>query len=166
MSFYSLAILGVIFIPVMFLSKNKNILTSIHHVSRKTYGEIYFPLSIVITALFFPIRYVFIYAILIMAISDGFASVVGQKYARKTYSILKSQKSYVGSFTFFALSLIIGIFVLYSLNIENTAISFLISFICAAILTIVEGALSYGLDNLLIPPLAALLLEIAVKTIK
>lgn len=166
MSFHQIAILGGLFIPVMVLSKKRNIFSSIHHVKRQTYGEVYFPVAIVLTAILFPQKYLFMYGILIMAISDGFASVIGQKYGKKTYSILGSKKSYIGSSVFLVSSFLIGIVLTITLTSTSVLFSIIISLVCASILTILEGSLSLGLDNLFLPIIGAFFLEIFVKISK
>lgn len=166
MSFHQIAILGVLFIPVMILSKKKNIFSSIHHVKRQTYGEIYFPVAIVITAILFPQKYLFMYGMLIMAISDGLASVIGQKYGKKKYQLFNSKKSYIGSSVFLLCSIFIGYILLITLTTTNLTDSMLISITCAIILTLLEGSLSFGLDNLFLSPISALLLELFVKILK
>ena len=166
MSFHQIAILGVLFIPVMILSKKKNIFSSIHNVKRQTYGEIYFPVAIAITAILFPQKYLFMYGMLIMAISDGFASVIGQKYGKKTYELFNSKKSYIGSSVFLLCSIFIGYILLITLTSTNSIDSMLICIACAIILTFVEGSLSFGLDNLFLSPISALLIELFVKILK
>ncbi len=166
LSFYQISVVGLLFIPVLLLSKKKNIFSSIHHVKRQTNGEVYFPIAIVLTAILFQQRYLFTYGILIMALGDGFASIIGQKFGKKTYSLFGSKKSYIGSLTFLIISFSIGIIVLNHQTYISGIEVVIISLVCSLILTFVEGCLSYGLDNLVIAPLAALLIEISTKLIK
>ncbi len=162
LSFREITYLSLLFIPVMLVSKRINFLSSIHAVTRRTYGEIYFPCSIAITALLFPQRPLYIYGLLIMAISDGFASVIGQKYGRSSYTLLAGRKSYVGSLTFFVSALAVGLAVMLSFG---TALlpALVLSTALAGFLTLVEGSLSHGLDNLLLPPMASGLLLVLMK---
>jgi phytol kinase len=144
----------ILFIPVMLLSKRFNLLSSVHKVQRRTYGEVYFPVAILITALVFPERPLYMYGLLIMALSDGFASVIGQRYGRHRYRLMFGQKSYEGSSIFFLLSMVIGLIIL--LVFGTTLLPALIlSTTMALILTLVEASLSFGLDNLVLPPLAS-----------
>jgi dolichol kinase len=107
MTFHQIALLSFLFIPSMLFSKRKNIFSSIHEVDRQTYGEVYFAISIFLTALFFPHRELYMYGVLVMALSDACANIV-----------------WVG-----------------------------------LVLTFIEGSLSKGLDNLILPVAAALLLN-------
>ncbi len=161
-TFHQIIILSIVFTIFMFISKRFKILSAIHEVQRKTYGEVYFPLTVLITALLFPNKLLFTYGLLILAISDGFATIIGQKYGNKIYKITSANKSYIGSLTFFICSFFLGI-ILVLLNGNDFSTSFTISFILSIILTLVEGGLSYGLDNLILPPLASCLMLIFIQ---
>jgi len=147
--------LGIFFALAMLVSKNTNVFKSIHAVSRRSYGEVFFPLSISIVALAFPNKILYVYAVLILSLSDGLAGLAGQKFGTKKYNLF-SEKSYVGSLTFFITSALIGTALLQisSLPFWQSAAW---GMILAIPLTIAEGILPLGLDNLLLPPLAALL---------
>lgn len=162
LSFREIVYLSILFIPVMLASKKANVFSSIHEVKRNTYGEVYFPVAILVTALMFPEKPLYIYGILVMALGDGLASIIGQRYGKQKFSILGGQKSYVGSATFFLITMFIGLAVLVIFGISALpAIVFSISM--AAILTAVEACLSYGLDNLVLPPLAASLMFLVIN---
>jgi phytol kinase len=154
-SFKQIALLSLIFIPIMYVSKIRKLFPSIHDVKRSTFGEIYFPLSILIVSLVFPETRIFVYAILVMAISDGLASILGLKYGKKKYGIFSASKSYFGSTTFFICTTLIGILVLTT-SLFNVLI-------LAMFLTLIEAGLSEGLDNLVLPPVAAFLAQQLIK---
>lgn len=151
MGFREIMVVSLLFLPVMLISKRNNLFSSIHEVSRKTHGELYFPVAIFITALLFPNRQIFMYGVMVMALSDGLASLFGQKYGQKKYKLWQGQKSYLGSFVFFATTCIIGLVIASQVPIWLILGS-------ALILTVVEASLSGGLDNLVLPPLAGTLL--------
>ena len=150
MSFKEIMVLSLLFLPVMLLSKRKNLFSSIHQVSRTTYGEVYFPISIFLTALLFPEAKIYMYGILIMSLSDGLASVIGQKFGAKKYRLWQGEKSYAGSATFLLSAFLLGLILLPAVNPAGIASVLLL----AAILTVVEASLSYGFDNLFLPPIA------------
>ena len=157
MNFHQIMVLGLLFLPVMALSKNKNLFSSIHEVNRKTYGELYFPVAISITAWWFPTKNLFMYGVLVMGISDGLASIFGQKLGKRTYRLWQGKKSYVGSFVFFVATMLIGLFVTHS------SIGIVPLLAIGLILTLIEASLSGGIDNLVLPPAASGLLMIALK---
>ncbi len=160
--FNETAILTALFIPVMLESKQKNIFSSIHKVPRKTFGEVYFPLGILLTALFFHNKWEYLYGVLVMSLSDALASLLGQKYGKARFRTLNSHKTYVGSLVFFVTTLIIGISVTPVLF--NSAIIVIgVSLVSALVLTLVESQSIDGLDNLLLPPIGASLLWLSIK---
>lgn len=163
LSFQEIIYLSLLFVLLMTISRQKNLFSSIHSVSRYTYGEIYFPAAVCIMAAFFPTKLLFGYGILIMSISDGLASLVGQRLGKRNYKFFNANKSYLGSFVFFLSSIAIGfmVFLVAGLPINILSISFI--FIFAIILTAAEASLSFGLDNLILPPLAGMLLLFFLK---
>lgn len=148
MSFKEIMILSLLFLPVMLISKRKNVFSSIHEVNRRTHGEIYFPIAIFVTALLFPDKELFMFGVLVMSLSDGFASMFGQKYGKRKYKLWQGQKSYIGSSVFFIITLIIGLII-------ATQIPIWLIVSCALALTFVEASLSGGMDNLVLPPVAS-----------
>ncbi len=158
LSFTEIAILATIFIVVMFISKRSHIFTAIHGVKRQTYGEVYFPLAILISAIIFPIQLIYTYGLLIMGISDGLASILGQAYKSKEFRLFKNHhKTYAGSGAFFVSATIIGcglvgIFYIFS------PIAMLMMIILAAALTIIEALSPKGMDNIFLPIAANCLL--------
>jgi phytol kinase len=159
MTFHQIALLSFLFIPSMLFSKRKNIFSSIHEVDRQTYGEVYFAISIFLTALFFPHRELYMYGVLVMALSDACANIVGQKYGHKKYEFWGAKKSYAGSLAFFVMTFIIGSVILITLTSLSLSETLAISFWVGLVLTFIEGSLSKGLDNLILPVAAALLLN-------
>jgi phytol kinase len=156
MSFYQIMVLSLLFLPVMAISKRRNLFSSIHQVNRKTYGELYFPIAIFITAWWFPTKDLFMYGVLVMGISDGLASIVGQRLGLKTYKLWQGKKSYVGSFTFFVSTTLIGILVMPAVGLAPLAA-------IAILLTLIEACLSGGIDNLILPPIASGLIMLAMQ---
>lgn len=154
MSFREIAYLSLLFLPVMMVSKRVNLFSSIHQVQRKTYGEVFFPVAILITALLFPHQLEYSYGLFILGISDGFASVIGQKYGRKTYRIGAAHKSYLGSLVFALSAWLTGIIVLMVFG-QAVVLSIALTIPLAVILTLVEASSSSGIDNLILPPLAS-----------
>lgn len=156
MPFEHIAILCLIFVPIMLISKSLNIFGSIHRVKRSTYGEVCFPMGILLAVVLFPSLVTYIYAVLTMALADGFASVIGQSWGRRPYKLWRAYKTVEGSATFLAITLVISFICLQAVGI-GLLVAFGLSIVLAAILTISEAILPYGLDNLVIPPFAALL---------
>lgn len=150
LSFTEIAILACIFIVVMFVSKKGNIFSAIHGVKRQTYGEVYFPLAILVSAVFFPSQLIYTYGLLVMGVSDGLASIFGQAFKSKGFSLFNHHKTYAGSGAFFVSAALIGCG-LISFFYVLSPIAFVAMISLAAILTVVEALAPKGLDNLLLP---------------
>lgn len=148
--------LSLVFMIILFVSKKIGFLTSIHGSDRSTYGEVYYPAAIATTALLFPSPAPFCYALLVLAISDSLAGIVGKHFGKKSFTIM-GKKSYAGSITFFLSAFLLTLATLSLLG-KSPLYSFVFGGATAALLTFAEASLSYGLDNLILPPLAAVLM--------
>lgn len=134
------------------IAKNLKLFSSIFKTKRKTFGIIFFPVSLTIsTFVFLPqSQNAFIFGMAILAISDSLAAVLGKNLGKK--EIIKN-KTYVGSFAFFISTFLITIFFLPNLSF----ILILKSLFIAFFVTVVEVVLKYGLDNIFIPLFSGLL---------
>ncbi len=126
------------------ISQRFGILTAIHAVTRKTYGEVFLPLGTLIS---FVIcsgnKEIFVPSILVLTFADSFAGLVSNFYKQP-------RKMFRGSLVFFAVSLV----VLLSTSSADIWLALLIS----AALTLVERVSPLGSDNLTVPAAAALFL--------
>ncbi len=154
LTYPEIGLAGVLLIIGMAVSMKRQIFTSVHGVDRTTYGELYFPLGIVLCALLFPDVLLYTYAMLAVGISDALASLVGQQYGKREFHLLGSHKSYAGSGAFFVSAVLIGLLLLMTLTTIPFIAAGFISIIAAAILTVIEAACSKGFDNLAVPLVA------------
>lgn len=142
---YEILVLGIIFLILLFISKRKVILSSLHSVSRQTYGELLFPIGVAVSALIYLPENLLKYqtGILVLTFSDSLACIIGEKYGKHKIKILNQTKSLEGSITFFIVTFAI-------LLIQYQAINFNL-FLNTLVLTFAELFGVYGLDNLFIP---------------
>lgn len=147
---YSLTIFFFFFLLV---SKWKNILT-LHDVSRTTYGELIYPLSILLLNYFFLPNddYAFKIGILVLAFSDGLAGWIGEKLDYKPIFIFQHKKSIGGSMIFFISTFLIFTF-FFGISLELILPILTVSLA----LTILEFFVIFGFDNLVIPIVAGIL---------
>lgn len=108
LSYREIALLSVAFTILLAISKHWNILTSIHGTKRHTYGEVLFPAGICATALLAPPIHTYMYALLVLALSDGLAGLIGSIYAHRYYHLFGNTKSYIGSSVFLMCTITIG----------------------------------------------------------
>ncbi len=146
-------LVSIIFTIVLFFGRIYHLFLAIHSVERHTFGEIFLPLGVVVTAFFFLPHNIlaFQFGIFVMGISDGFAGLIGEGFGKNYFKLLNSRKSVEGTCTFFATSLILTFLFVSDFDYRILAIPF--------ILTTTEFFLKYGLDNLVLPILGAYLMH-------
>ncbi len=150
-SHVAIIIVNVLFAGLLLVGRNTDYFSSIQTTHRKTYGDVYFPLGIIVAAVVLLPDNVtaFQYGVAIMGISDALAGFVGERWGRKAVSIFNNPKTLLGALVFYVSSLVIT-FILVPQFLP-------VVFILPLILTIVEFFLVFGLDNLILPIVAGLL---------
>ncbi len=145
-------ILSILFTLILYFARRLNLLKSIGSVERKSYGEIYFPISIFfLFALSHTRPVIYVISILLLTISDPVAAIIGKTYGTTKYVVQKDKKSLEGSFMFFLSSFFIVHIPLLLFTGVSRGSSLLISFLVALLVTIIESVSMEGIDNLLIP---------------
>ena len=155
MSVNSIRIISVLFMIVVFSSMKFNIFKSIHSVKRDSLGEIYFAISVGLITFINPSHLVYTISLLTMSLADGLAALVGTYYGmNRKYKEYGRTKTVLGSLTFFIVAL-----VLILIYIDKTGHVFSLGYLAvAAGLTLIENISPMGMDNLLVPLVAALFL--------
>jgi phytol kinase len=145
----------LIFFSIFFIfAKINNVFSSIHLKSRKTFGEIFFPLGLLLIVFFsYHNKFIALSATAIMTISDTLAEIVGIYFNSK-------KKSLAGSAAFFVSAVIIIAIMMAIFHLPFTLLT-LIGLLATAIsATITEAFSKFGLDNLTIPILTLLMLSL------
>ena len=114
-------------------------------------GEVFLPLGEAFSAVIFLPQAIsaFQYGVLVMGFSDAFAGFVGERYGRHRINIFNNRKSLEGSLVFLLTTVLLTFLLSPSLGPHLILIPLA--------LTLTELILGYGMDNLAIPILAALL---------
>lgn len=161
--------LAGIFIVVNALSLRSDKLKGMHTTERITYGTVYFPISFLVLAAFFwekPIT--LILSMLVMAIADTIAGIVGQRAERpRKFTIWKDEKSLEGSTAMFLATMLI-IYVGTEIFTWLFGAAFFLpigvliglSGFVAMMATLAEAAAHRGSDNLSVPLITALTYEL------
>jgi phytol kinase len=92
--------------------------------------------------------------ILIMGYGDGFAAVIGQFFGKHKFTIFKGHKSYEGTLTMWLVSTIVVVTTLY---FTTPVISWPMVILIPVLATVIEAISPYGLDNLFVPLITALI---------
>ena len=158
-SFGEIAVLGLAFAALMAISLRAGIFNAIHGVSRTTYGEIFFPLGIAALAVACPSEVPFAYGVLVLGLGDGLAALVGERFGRRVVPLVQTRKTLWGSGTFLAACFALGVLLMAPAGV-SPAYTLAAAAAMAIVLTPVELFLTYGLDNLVLPTLAGLLLTV------
>jgi dolichol kinase len=147
------------FIPFMLVSRRYGIFPAVHRAERSTLGELYFPVGVLVVAVLFPEPAAYTYGVLVMAVSDAAAGLLGKRFGHRTYRISGALKTYVGSFAFFASTLVITCAVL-ALGEPSASLFLLTAASISLLLSLVEGSIGGGIDNVVLPGAAAGLLTL------
>ena len=130
------------------------IIPTIEDVERKSYGTLFYCLSLFILISLFWDKdpYSLITGFFIMTFGDGLAGLVGKTFNSRSWFFLKQKKSLIGTLTMFLTSLIVVSSLGYakqnSLNLNYFTIAF--------IATLLEQISFLGIDNFVVPILSAL----------
>jgi len=150
--------LAVFFFVILFISRNGTNLKSIHDITRTSIGSYLLPISIYITfviAVKLNNRFLFILPMLILAICDPLAGILGLNVSQHNHKIeipgFKTEKTWLGTGAFFISSFLISIIALY-LNRELFDLNtFVMATVIAFISSLAELFSGRGSDNFTIP---------------
>ncbi len=133
---------------------------------KRNLGLIYFPVTLVILVI---LQYAGLVrplsttiGVLVMGYGDGLAALVGAKWGKREIPFNVSKKSYLGTLTMFIVSLVIVTAALLFFSELPILRLFITAVAVAAISAVVELLTPFGLDNLTVPLLATLLIEVLV----
>jgi len=121
-------------------------------VSRESWGELYFPLSIAIVWLLsggWPL--LFCIPILVLTLADAVCALIGVRYGRRRYAVAHELKSAEGSVAFFTVAFFSVHVPLLLFTDVGRAEVLLIALTLGLLVMLLEAVAWKGLDNLFIP---------------
>lgn len=143
---------AIIAAAIAILSYLIPILPSIESVGRRSFGTLFYALSMGILAAYFWIdtpQYAVI-GILVMAWGDGMAAIIGQRFGKHKYQIGEISKSWEGSGAMTGAALIVTGAVLLAVEGNNWQ-TWTIAVVVAFVATVAEAFSKLGIDNLTVP---------------
>ncbi len=142
------------------------ILPSIESVGRKSFGTLFYAISMGVLAAYFwqDNPHYAVIGILIMAWGDGMAAIIGQRFGKHQYQVGKISKSWEGSLAMTTAALIVTGAILFSVEGNSWQI-WGISAVVAVVATISEAFSKLGIDNLTVPLASAFLCFFAVQAL-
>jgi len=160
MTMEQVQLLAAVMLAVVAISRRYHVFQSIHAIKRRTYGELFFPISVGLCALITDSKWIFMASILHLSLADGLAALAGTYFGKHTrYKIFGQYKSWIGSLTFLLLSTYI-IFTAVAGDIGEfaNASPWLVIWL-PLLATAVESVTVYGTDDLAVPLVVVLALE-------
>ena len=152
-------VVSLAFIVVVLISRKINLFKSIHSVGRTTWGELYFGISVGLVSVMSSNKWVYMVAILQMSLADGLAAVIGSTVLiGRRYKIFGHNKSVIGSLTFYIISFILTVIYLILSKGQSQPATVLI--VLPLVSTALENVSVGGLDNLTVPFIYTVLLNI------
>jgi dolichol kinase len=144
------------FVIINFLDWKYGLVQAMTSSDRSNLGTIYFPLSfIAVIWVFWDRPELLVASLMPLTWGDSLASVVGRRIGRRLYTVAGSTRSLEGSLTMFVLSALTTWAVLVVFGADNPIG---VALLTAAVATLAEAISPWGLDNLAVPAVSALLL--------
>lgn len=156
--------LGVVFAVINYLAVRYDLFASMHHTGRLTYGTVFYPVSFVILVLWLWDGYkvILVTAMLIMAIADAMAAVVGNR-AKNPIPLGGGleKKTLQGSVTMYICTFLLAVVTQNLFSGEQSSMQMTIGLslwgaaMLALIATASEMVSKWGSDNLTVPLFSA-----------
>ena len=156
---HKLALLALIDIFVALLATKFNWFAHSRAVDRLTWGEYFFLTGSILAALTANSNWIFVAAMLTLGLADAAAALVGIKYGKHAYKILGSTKTIEGTLAFIIVANIITSLVIFVAP-SGLSPSWLVVVLLPLFGGMVEAVMPYGLDNLALPLLVVVILNL------
>ncbi|HSF41379.1 MAG TPA: hypothetical protein VLT87_16390 [Thermoanaerobaculia bacterium] len=127
-------------------------LKSLHGIGRKSRGAEYYPLSVFLVFLMTPGRpWLYLAAVLVLAVGDAFAALIGSRYGVIRYEVEDGMKSLEGSLVFLVIAFLAIHLPTLLLTDLPRPVTVLAALLVAALVTGFEAISLEGADNLFVP---------------
>ncbi len=134
-------------------------LRSLHGVSRRSRGVEYYPLAVFLVFLIARDRpWIYVSALLVLAVGDAFAALIGSRYGVVRYQVEDEYKSLEGSMVFLVIAFLAMHLPMLLLTALPRPVCVLAALLVAALVTGFEAISLKGADNLFVPLAVAVVL--------
>ncbi|MGI9519688.1 MAG: diacylglycerol/polyprenol kinase family protein [Pirellulaceae bacterium] len=156
-SHWTVLVLAVGMTLLFVISKRLGWLPSVHGIDRPSHGTEFYPLVIYLLFLLAADQYwQYVVCVLVLAVADSAAALIGTRYGRLRFSVEKATKSVEGSLAFFVVTFLV---VMIPLSIWQPLADtphewthyFLASSLIGLLVTCMEIIALHGTDNLWVP---------------
>jgi phytol kinase len=151
-SHWTVLALALAFAGIILGTRRLGLLGSVHGVSRRSEGGVYYPLAIYLLFLVAAGEPVFyLVSLLVLMVADSLAALLGSEYGRRIYAVEGDRRSLEGSAVFLLTTfLAVHLPLLLATELGRGA-TVLIAAQVALTVTILEGISTEGSDNLVVP---------------
>jgi len=158
----TIQIIGVAMLAVVLLNRRYKLTDFYTKVGRRSYGDVFYALAIISSALLTDEKIFFAVAMLTMALGDGLANIIGQRYGQRwKYKFWGHTKTVYGSMAMWLVSIsVLGIGLLFVTDIVDYSEYGTLLLLLPPALVLVENAAVWGLDNLLVPAVIIMTLNL------
>lgn len=148
-------------LSALFLAGEKTkLLKSLHGVERKSRGSEYYPLAIcLVFAITADRPALYVSAVLVLAMADAFAALIGSRYGALRYEVEDEFKSVEGSVVFFFVAFLSVHLPLLLMTDLPRATCVLSALLVAMLVTVFEAIALHGTDNLFVPVAVVFVLQ-------
>jgi phytol kinase len=148
----------LVFVVVNYVSYRRQIFSGMETGARGQLGTIYFPISF---ALLIPLLWtqpaLLVASLMPMVWGDAFAALIGQRIGTHTFTIWGQTRSLEGTFAMFVFSRLAVLLTLVFFA-QPLASSLVAALLVACVASIVEALSPFGIDNLTVPLVSAVVL--------
>jgi phytol kinase len=163
LTWHQIQFFAAVGVVVALIYKRAKVFSGLDNIRSNGYGHFTHPLSVLVAASMTTNDVFFCISILTMAIADGLAAIIGQRYGKNwQYKVFGHTKTIIGSMAFWLASLIIlGVGLLFIRDQFDLSGYIGLLVVAPPVLTAIENLGVLGLDNLFIPPAVILMLSAA-----
>lgn len=159
-SAWTVSLLAVAFLGILWAGRKTGMLGSIHAVDRRTGGAWYYPVAVLaIWLLSGGDALTFTVPVAIMALADTGAAWVGKSVGEAVFPVLDGHRTFEGSATFFGLAFTVSMVGVGLAGRPGWPAALLVALVVALLTTAVEAVSVRGSDNLFIPYAAWMVLD-------
>ncbi len=164
MTFRDIQLISVAMVAVVALSRTFKVFKGVHGGHRKTMGDLIYPLTIGLIATAISSPWIFAVAILHLALADGMAAVIGDRWGKTNrYRVFGEVKSIAGTTTFLFFSILITSYITIAGPIEFRDNAVLLITFLPPLATATENLSIKGTDNFFVPLVVTAALSIFVR---
>lgn len=156
------------FVAINYLDYRFGLIQAMMSSNRSNLGTVYFPLAFAIVLAIFwgdPSRpashpHIIVASIMPLTWGDALAAVVGKQFGRRAYTLLGSTRTLEGSAAMFFASALAVFAALWALPLPSRLA---VALLAAAGATVAEAVSPWGIDNLTVPAVSALIIGLMAR---